>query len=217
MTTSPHPFAQPFEELPNTLPIFPLSNALMLPNGELPLNIFEPRYLNMVQDAMKNDQLIGMIQPRQEPENKDELYPVGCAGRITRYEETHNGRLIIVLSGLCRFQVKEELACTRGYRLVIPKWSSFKHDYDKPKSDQPQVKLLLHNALRQYFKQNEIDVNWNSVTKLSLTELMISLFSYLPLESQDKQLLLETPTLDEQLTLFTAILEGDSRQPQVRH
>ncbi len=99
---------QQFEQLPDTLPVFPLTNAVVMPGGHLPLNIFEPRYLNMLQDAMERHRLIGMIQPRDESPNPD-LYSVGCAARITRYEETNDGRLEVSLTGLCRFEIKEEL------------------------------------------------------------------------------------------------------------
>ena len=113
------PFVQPFEQLPPTLPVFPLSSAVVLPATNLPLNIFEPRYLNMVQDAIESHRLIGMIQPRYDTANPG-LYQVGCAGRITRYAETNDGRLEIALTGLCRFTIGEELSTTCGYRLVKP-------------------------------------------------------------------------------------------------
>ena len=115
-------------QLPDVLPVFPLANAVVLPGGYLPLNIFEPRYLNMVQDAMEGHRLVGMVQPRDDS-TKPELYQVGCAGRVTRYYETQDGRLEIVLSGLCRFRIGEELSTTRGYRLIKPDWSEFEIDY----------------------------------------------------------------------------------------
>ena len=123
------PFMQTFDRLPATLPIFPLHNAMMFPGGNLPLNIFEPRYVNMLQDAMRSDQLVGMIQSRDES-GKPDLFKVGCAGRVTRYEENDDGRIEIILTGLCRFQVQEELASTRGYRLIVPDWSAYACDYD---------------------------------------------------------------------------------------
>ena len=111
------PFSQPFELLPTTLPVFPLSSAVVLPRGLLPLNIFEPRYLNMIKDAMQGEQLIGMIQP-QDNKTGSTLVKVGCAARIIRYEETSDGRLEILLAGLCRFEVREEISSMRGYRLI---------------------------------------------------------------------------------------------------
>ncbi len=214
------PFTQSFEELPNTLPIFPLPNAVMLPNGELPLNIFEPRYLNMVHDSMKSHQLIGMIQPAFDTGSQNlgnDLCKVGCAGRIVRYEETSDGRLSILLAALCRFETKQELSSTRGYRLITPDWSNFAHDYNQAEPDNTQVKLLLHSALRQYFKLHQIEVNWDVLTSLSLKGLMTSLFNYLPLPSEDKQLLLETSGVAEQLTVFTAILQDSSNTSATRH
>ena len=217
MSASPHSFIQSFEELPSTLPIFPLPNALMLPNGELPLNIFEPRYLNMIRDAMKGEQLIGMIQPNPASKNESDLYRVGCAGRIIRYEETTDGRLLVVLAGVCRFAVVEEVPTIRGYRMVIPDWSKFAHDYTPEVNDDPQTRLIFHKALRQHFDEHKIDTNLDSLSKLNLNQLMTSLFSYLPLSSEDRQLLIETEKLDEQLMAFAAILSGNSKNKQAPH
>ena len=123
----PHsPFMQAYDQLPDTLPVFPLPNAVILPGGYLPLNIFEPRYLNMLEDAMASHRLIGMIQPRDD-NTQPALYQFGCAGRISRYEETRDGCLEIMLSGLCRYEIKQEITTTRGYRLIIPDWSKICH------------------------------------------------------------------------------------------
>lgn len=214
------PFAQAFTELPASLPLFPLNNALMLPGGELPLNIFEPRYLNMVRDAMKSDQLIGMIQPSNTAEidsAEPKLYSIGCAGRIVRYEETLDGRLSILLSGLCRFEIKEELSTLRGYRMVTADWSSFEHDYAPAESDSSQTKLLLHSSLRQYLKTNNIEADWDAITNTDLKTLMTLLFNSLPLTAEDKQLIIETRHINEQLTVFRTILEADLNNSEVRH
>ncbi len=149
------PFMQAFDELPQTLPIFPLNGAVLLPRGNLPLNIFEPRYLNMLRDAMGADQLIGMIQVPQE-DNTDRLFDVGCAGRITRYEETDDGRLEIVLTGACRFKIIAELTSVRGYRLVTPDWSDFALDYQDQAEPDSQSTMLFKAALRNYFRSNKL-------------------------------------------------------------
>jgi hypothetical protein len=202
---------QKFEQLPTTLPIFPLPNVALLPGGFLPLNIFEPRYLNMLQDAMGSHHLIGMIQPRDEnPE--PELYQIGCAGRIVGYQETIDGRLEIMLKGLCRFQIKEELSSLRGYRLITPDWSQFAMDYEEQPQPDAQAKLSFNGALRACFNQNQMTVDWETLDKLNTEDLMNNLFTSLPLKSEDKQLLLETDTLINRIKIFTAILEDNNNK-----
>lgn len=210
------PFMQTFDRLPATLPIFPLSNAMMFPGGNLPLNIFEPRYVNMLQDAMRSDQIIGMIQPRDDSENAD-LFKVGCAGRVVRYEENHDGRIEIVLTGLCRFEVEEELSSTRGYRLVVPDWSNYACDYDVQEPASDIAKVSFSTALKRYFSENNMEADWTMLDKLDVEELANSLFSFLPLNAEDKQLLVETDTFAERLTAFTAVLENSSKQSSTLH
>jgi len=210
------PFMQAFDRLPATLPIFPLGNAIMFPGGNLPLNIFEPRYVNMLQDAMRSDQLIGMIQPRDESE-KASLFEVGCAGRITRYEENPDGRVEIVLSGLCRFKIQEELASTRGYRLVVPDWTAYACDYDVPEPASEIASVSFKTALKRYFNDNNMEADWSMLEKLDVEELANSLFSFLPITSEDKQLLVEIDTFAERLIAFTAVLENSSSGSSTVH
>ena len=210
------PFMQTFDRLPSTLPIFPLPNAMMFPGGNLPLNIFEPRYVNMLQDAMHSDQLIGMIQPRDDSE-KAALFKVGCAGRVTRYEENPDGRIEIVLTGLCRFQVQEELTTTRGYRLIVPNWSQYDGDYDVHEPASEIAQKSFKTALKRYFSENNMEADWTMLEKLDVEELANSLFSFLPLDAEDKQLLVETDTFADRLTAFTAVLENSSRQSSTLH
>ena len=210
------PFTQNFEDLPDTLPIFPLTNAVVLPGGYLPLNIFEPRYLQMVQDAMESHRLIGMIQPRDDSK-KPRLYDVGCAGRITRYHETQDGRLESLLTGLCRFRVVEELSTTRDYRLVKPDWSEYEIDFVDAEGTQPADKMQFNSALKSYLEHIEMQVDWDVLEKLSNEELINSLVSALPLGDGDKQMLIEATTLENRLRAFTAILEGNSSVSGVKH
>ena len=202
------PFTQSFDQLPNKLPIFPLSGAVLMPGGNLPLNIFEPRYLNMVHDAMQGDRLIGMIQPTDE-EPVPGLHQTGCAGRVIRYEETQDGRLVIVLSGLCRFSIKEELPTIRGYRLVIPDWSAFEIDYETNEKPDTQSIMLFRAALRSYFTRYNLDTDWSVLENLEIEDLINSLISNLPVSIDDKQILLETDSLATRITAFTAILQGE--------
>ena len=210
------PFMQHFDQLPETLPVFPLPNAVVLPGSNLPLNIFEPRYLNMLQDAMETHHLIGMVQPRDD-NTKPELFQVGCAGRIAHYAETRDGRLEIALTGLCRFRVMEELSTTRGYRLIKPDWSTFAADYDEPVEPEAQDKSGFNSALQAYLNRKEMQADWNMLKKLSTEELTNSLVSVLPLSVEDKQMLIETSTLTHRVRAFTAILESNSETSAIRH
>lgn len=211
---SPH--MQTFDRLPPSLPIFPLNNAMMFPGGNLPLNIFEPRYVNMLKDAMRSDQLIGMIQPRDDSE-KAVLFDVGCAGRITRYEESQDGRIEVVLTGLCRFKIQEELASTRGYRLVVPDWTAFDCDYDVQEPASEIATISFKTALKSYFNENNMEADWTMLERLDVEELANSLFSFLPITQEDKQLLVEIDTFAERLTAFTAVLGNSSQQSSTLH
>ena len=122
-------FSIPFERLPRALPIFPLPGTIVLPRADLPLNVFEPRYLNLVADALAGSRLVGMIQPDPDGGGERHLCRTGCAGRITQYRETADGRIEMILSGVCRFELGEELPTVRGYRLVVPDWDRFASDY----------------------------------------------------------------------------------------
>lgn len=198
------PFTQPFEKLPETLPIYPLDNAL-LPGGELPLEIFEPRYLNLINDSIKSHQLIGMVQPiddRPEPA----LHDVGCAGRIRQYRERKSGRIDVMLSGVCRYRIIEELSTMRGYRLIRPDWSRYSHDYDVEMID-PEKVLQFNRSLRAYFDRNDIEVDWDLLQKLEVEEVVSNLVLILKLASDEKQLLLESPTVNQRLDAFKSILE----------
>ena len=164
---STRPFHLRYEELPEILPVFPLSGALLLPEGRLPLNVFEPRYLAMVEDALGAKRLIGMIQPTESPTGgvptpgaamiagaEPALYETGCAGRIASFAETQDGRLMITLAGVSRFKVTRELESTRGYRRVAPDWSGFRADLEPPVTDIKIDRAKLLSSLRAYLSIN---------------------------------------------------------------
>lgn len=211
------PFTQTFDRLPDTLPVFPLTNAVVMPGGQLPLNIFEPRYLNMIQDAMDNHRLIGMVQPREEGDNNPELYNIGCAARITRYEETNDGRIEISLMGLCRFEIKEELITTRGYRLIVPNWSKFEIDYEEQTEPDSATQFSFLNILRSHFKQTNMEIDWKIMEKLSTESLFNALFYFLDLSDEDKQMLIEMDTLNQRIKAITAILDSSSQETRTHH
>ncbi|MEO0369047.1 MAG: LON peptidase substrate-binding domain-containing protein, partial [Pseudomonadota bacterium] len=210
-----------FGDLPASLPVFPLRNAVVLPGGYLPLNIFEPRYLNMVRDAMRSHQLIGMIQPKPDQsalDSEPELYRVGCAGRIFRYQETQDGRLEIALIGLCRFSVAEEMASTRAYRIIAPSWDNYKSDFEKPEQIGTELESQFKASLQSYMRDNKLETQWSSLQKLHIGDLCNSILSFLPLEAEDKQMLVESDNLTNRLKIFSAILEnGSQREHQPAH
>ncbi len=214
-----------YEDLPQDLAIFPLSGALLLPWGRLPLNIFEPRYLNMVLDAMATGRIFGMIQPDQTKINRARnadgsesniitlqsepaVYNVGCAGRIVSFEETDDGRILVSLKGLIRFRIAEELQGQKGYRRVKPVYSEFQADMDDaPKIDLDRDTLL--ERLKPYLDAQGMKVNIDVIKNLSDTTLVTSLCMICPFDPREKQALLESPTLQHRAeTLMTLLQMG---------
>lgn len=213
------------EALPDTLPVFPLSGALLLPHGHLPLNIFEPRYLSMVEDALGNGRLIGMVQPRTpyaDPVPDDAgLYPVGCVGRIVSFEETETGHLFIALRGLCRFTIIRELELEKGYRRVQADYGAFNGDFredDGAINDRPR----LITAVRQFFELKDIEVDWEAIEEAGDETLVTSLAMICPLEPREKQALLESTGIGERGELLTSLMEmallgDDDRAGSLQH
>ena len=186
-------FTPSFEELPAVLPVFPLAGALVLPRQNLPLNIFEPRYVSMVTDALREGRNFGMIQPQPGSEEEDEapaLCRVGCAGRITAFNETRDGRFVISLTGVCRFEVAEELQSRRGYRRVTPGWTRFASDLDPVSEIELDLEQFEKIAL-EYFAARRLEVKWEAIRKLPPATLVDFLAVNLPLAGEDKQALLE--------------------------
>jgi uncharacterized protein len=200
--------------LPSMLPIFPLTGVLLLPRGRLPLNIFEPRYLAMTRDALAGERLIGMVQPSDPgvaAENPP-VYPTGCAGRITSFSETDDGRFLITLTGISRFRIREELPLLEGYRRVVPEWREFARDLasdDEPSFDRDR----LLRGLRAYFQHHKIEADWEAITSVPGERLVTSIAMMCPFEPSEKQALLEAPDLDERARLLTAIVEMAALNP----
>lgn len=202
-----NPFDPTFEQLPETLPIFPLPGVLLLPRGRLPLNIFEPRYLAMTEDALAGNRMIGMIQPRacERPQTPPPLYATGCAGRIVAFRETEDGRYLITLAGICRFEVREELPMCRGYRRVVPAWDRFAADLSE--DDGPVDRTRLIAGLRPYFHQQGIEANWAAIERTPDERLVNSLAMICPFDALEKQALLEAPCLSERARRLIAMIE----------
>ena len=207
-----------------TLPIFPLAGVLLLPRGRLPLNIFEPRYLAMTRDALAGDRLIGMVQPsdpNQPASGNPPVYPTGCAGRITSFAETEDGRYLITLTGLCRFRIREELPLHSGYRRVIPKWDEFASDLRNPREPGFDRERLMR-SLRSYFDKHQIKADWDSINSVPGERLTTSIAMVCSFEPSEKQALLEARDVDERAKLLTAIvemavMEGPSEGGGIRH
>jgi Lon protease-like protein len=195
--------------LPEILPIFPLSGAVLLPRARLPLNIFEPRYLAMIEDVLGQGRMIGMIQPHA-PEGHESasvpIFKVGCVGRITSFNETEDGRFLIGLTGVCRFAVKEELPLDKPYRRVIADWQSFASDRDEPKENDIDRKRLA-GLLQHYFKLQGIMADWNAVQNTPNDLLISSLVMICPLAPNEKQALLEARDLHARADMLMALLE----------
>ena len=203
-----NPFAPKFEDLPQSLPVFPLSSALLLPLGQLPLNIFEPRYVQMVEDAMATNRMIGMVQPKSGQDGNDHptLQKTGCAGKIIEFSEAPDGRFLITLSGVYRYDIVEELATTKDYRIIKPDWHPYKTDFTRYKTldlDRKKLKDLMKN----YFEQNTMDCDWYAFDNAPDGKLITCLSMICPFEPAEKQVLLEASCGKTRADLFMGMLE----------
>jgi uncharacterized protein len=199
-------------DLPQLIPIFPLDGALLLPGGELPLQIFEPRYLNMVDDAMAGDRLIGMIQTKGGKRSNPILADVGCVGRITSYNETSDGRYLITLTGVCRFEAGEELNIRTPYRQVRAKYDRFEADLarDEEAEAPPAARARFAKALKRYLNLRELDIDWETANEAPLEALVNSLCMGLPFDPAEKQAFLEADGLTGRFEALTTLLEIDA-------
>ena len=198
-------------DLPGTLPVFPLSGVLLLPHSALPLNVFEPRYLELVDDALSGQRLIGMIQPTESEDTvlKPKLSQVGCAGRIISYRETDDNRYLITLQGICRFRVAEEISALSAYRQVACDFHAFAADLAQSQDgDFPRERLLA--ALKDYLSRRDMKADWKSVMTAPAESLVNALAMMCPFEPAEKQALLEAPSWVERVSTLVALLEISS-------
>jgi Lon protease-like protein len=197
-------------DLPDIIPVFPLPGALMLPRGRLPLNIFEPRYLAMLDDAMKSDhRLIGMIQPLESRgEGAPPLRRIGCAGRVTSLSETEDGRYLIALTGICRFRVGEEIDGFTPYRRVRADWGGFERDLSTDEDTDPAFdRPAFLDLLKRYFEAARLSSDWSTLEEAEEELLVNSLSMLCPFEVEEKQALLEAPRLAERRETLCALME----------
>ena len=197
-------------DLPRLLKVFPLPGALLLPHAELPLNIFEPRYLAMVSDALASDRLIGMIQPDNDEADlsgSPALKQVGCAGRITSFAETPDGRILITLSGICRFAIAREISSDKPYRQVEPDFSAFADDLVDTDDDDTVDRTSLLKVFQEYLTANDMSADWDQVKAASTEALVNTLAVLAPHAPRDKQALLEAKDLKSRADVLIALTE----------
>ncbi len=196
-------------KLPKIISVFPLNNFIIFPNTTVPLNIFEPRYIDMINDSMKSDKLIGMIQPKNSNNDKTlpELYSVGCLGKITSFRETEDGRYLIELKGLIRFKTISELQSEKKYREYEVDFKDFNKDLEYQKE---QIKFsdleLIFKDLKSLFDKRGFIINWKALEKQSLSETINALAMASPFSLEEKQVLLEAKNLDDRKNRITEIL-----------
>ena len=196
-------------DLPDTIPVFPIPRALLLPRARLPLHIFEPRYLQMLDDALKTrHRLIGMIQPREVPGAAEKrLHAIGCAGRLTGFSETEDGRYMITLSGISRFRVLQEVQGFTPYRRCQVEWAPFARDLGGAETDAGFKRAEFMAGLKRYFEAMDLSTDWGSL-KGADEELLINSLSMLcPFAPEDKQALLEAPSLTTRRETLVTLIE----------
>src|SRR5689334_10152297 len=198
------------EDLPDTIPVFPLAGALLLPRAQLPLNIFEPRYLAMTDDAMKGSRVIGMIQPDESKGGSattPALFSVGGAGKITQFAETGDGRYLITLTGIARFRIKEELRAATLYRQCRVDFAPFRSDLMPRLGEEHVDRETLLKTLANYLKANQLEADWQDIREAPTEALVNGLSMMSPYGAREKQALLEAPDLKNRADMLVAITE----------
>jgi len=195
--------------LPNKISVFPLNNFIIFPETNVPLNIFEPRYLEMIDDSMKNSRMIGLVQPRKAYNDlRPNLYSVGCLGKITSFNESQDGRYLIVLNGLTRFKIKKELKNEKSYRECEVVYKDFEDDMNIKKDDVKFSDLeIFFKNLRKLFEKKGYKINWQELEKQSLDQTINTLSMASPFSLEEKQVLLETPDLKSRKNKLEQIIK----------
>jgi uncharacterized protein len=195
-------------DLPDSLPVFPLPGALLLPRTRLPLHLFEPRYLQMFDDVMRTPtRLIGMIQPREVPDGSAKLQAIGCAGRLTGFSETEDGRYMITLTGISRFRVTKEVEGFTPYRRYNVEWQPFARDLGQPETDYAFQREGFLALLARYFQAMQMSTDWGNMKEAEPELLINSLSMLCPFQPEDKQALLEAPSLSTRRETLVTLME----------
>ena len=196
------------EELPNNIPVFPLSNFIIFPDTIVPLNIFEPRYIQMVDDCMGGNKIIGMIQPKNSSKENPELYNIGFEGKITSFSETENGRYLIILNGLSRFKIIKEIKSGKLYRKCEVNFQEFNFDLNNKKTEIKFSDLeLIFKNLKSLFKKKGYEINWKELEQQSLDQTLNTLSMASPFSLEEKQILLECIDLESRKKKLEEILK----------
>ncbi|PWB83346.1 MAG: peptidase S16 [Methylocystaceae bacterium] len=201
--------------LPTVVPVFPLTRALLLPRGELPLNIFEPRYIAMIDDAIASERIVGMIQPLPGQDEKDvapPLFEIGCVGRITRFSETGDGRYLISLTGVARFRIEEELDTPRSYRRCRVNYDEFHIDLQPGAGEDDVDRSGMIRMLREFAESSKLEVDWTSIDAAPNEALVNALAMMSPFGADEKQALLEAVDLKSRAEILVALAELDLAQ-----
>ncbi len=188
---------------PETIPVFPLSGVIYFPKTNLPLNIFEQRYLDLVNDCLKKDKLMGMVQSKK---NKNSVYNIGCLGKISDFKKDENGRIFINLTGLTRFEIVEEVINKKLYKEFIVKYEKFKKDIADNTANQNES-LILSEKIKEFFKKKSLLLNWKEFEKLEYTQQINTLSMIAPISNEEKQKLLETIVVEDRIKTFKEIIE----------
>ncbi len=208
-------------DLPDTVSVFPLPGALLLPRSRLPLHIFEPRYLQMLDDALKTkERLIAMVQPNPSVSDEDKLHRIGCAGRVTQFSETEDGRYLITLTGVSRFRIASELDAFTPYRRCAVSWNGFDRDLGRSEKDDGFNRTKFLNLLERFFSSRQLSTDWDSLKDADDELLVNSLSMLLDFDPEDKQALLEAPCLrtrrETLVTLIEFAMRGGSNEEKLQ-
>ena len=199
-------------DCPGTIPVFPLPGALLLPRGQMPLNIFEPRYLAMIDHALRTERVIGMVQPDAEAGDKplaSRLYGVGCAGRITQFAETGDGRYLLSLTGIARFRIVQELTVPTLFRQCEVAFAEFEDDFRARAGEDAVDRAGVLRALKDFVEANELKVDWRGIEEAPNEALVNALCMMSPFGAREKQAMLEAPDLKTRAEILIAVTEMD--------
>ena len=198
----------PIADLPDVLPVFPLPGALLLPRSRLPMQLFEPRYLAMLEDVLKTPhRLIGMVQPYARPDDSSRLHAIGCAGRVTAFSETDDGRYMITLSGVSRFRITQEVEGFTPYRRCNVTWSGFERDLGAAEKDPAFDRAPFLKMLGRFLADRGLSTDWDSMDDAEDELLINSLAMLCPFNPEDKQALLEAPSLTTRRETLTTLIQ----------
>ena len=205
-------FEHTLEELPKTIPLFPLNKVLLLPRAKLPLNLFENRYLHMLDYALANGRIIGMIQPKEKVLKDSDiknpkLYEVGCAGRVTAFSETNDSRYELILKGVCRFRIIKEKKVTNGFRSANVEWEEYRKDFDALGLLGQKRRKDFESLLKIFLEKISINADWEMVETTNDEDLVNMISMCCPFDVSEKQALLEAKTLGERLNVLTSLMQ----------